>query len=403
MWFRKRDQITDKDTQTQPSEKAACVAKLPSAFAIPGLRVCRGEAADALTGRLGGAHVPAGELSAEIFSAPVSVWTFEASAAAGCVRGGRFSDGAPERLKTALAAAQPPDLFVAASGSAAAGDGLLSEGYADALTLRAAATLHARRAALAAVGPTNAVPAAGAALKALDGLRELDPQTEAALLRSKETSPHEPIVCAFPLVDEAGSVNVAGWFWRDPAVMVLASDLPIAREAAQRLLDEVWLVGPDAWSIASGPHPGDALVLLSAAPGRPLALSDVRIPTLLRAWRLAAGILIRKAVGEGRLLRIEGAVDGRELSAAARVWVPAVERMLRAEASCRQEILFRAMAATPLTGLERSRIDFPPFLHSGRAVPETEDRKSCPKEWTLKLERGIAEGVFPLELMEKKS
>lgn len=359
MWFarRGRGRAPERGAEAAAADSAGGA---PSSFGIPGLLVSR-SAADA----------------------PVSVWTFDADVAAGRVRGGRFAEGAPERLARALEHPDPPDGLVVANQSAASGDGAISEGYADAVAAACALRRGWRRPAFAATGPTAVPAAAGPVIASLEMMTPVLADAE-----------EDAVCCSFPLLDEAGAVQVAGWFWRDPAVMVLASDLPLGRDAARWLLDQLWAVGPGAWSVGRGPHPGDALMLLSSAPGKPLAAADPRAPTLLRAWRLAAEMLVARALGSAPSLRIEGAASAAELLAAAAVWVPAADALRRLPPERRAERLFRAMAATPLAGLERSRMQMPPYLSAGRPL---EMRGAPPDACTLDLGRGLAGGLFPLQ------
>ena len=98
-------------------------------------------------------------------------------------------------------------------------------------------------------------------------------------------------------------------------------------------------------------------------------------------------------------LTIEGAADLTEAAAAARVWTRTLTRLHASPnlpPSTRAEILFRAMAATPLVGIERSRMGLEPFIREERLMDGALAAQAIPRECVLTLGRGAARGFWPL-------
>lgn len=364
------------------------------AYGIPGLRVRR----SALKATLGEGAAGADDL-----------WVFDAAVVAGRVRGHAtpaFGAGAPERLAERLAEDAVPYGLVVAGGSAATGEGALSRGYADAVGA-ATEMLGLTDPLTACVGPTLGTPVAGPVMAAFPALTDVGEAEEfvpgggCPEARPESGSVAPPFHAAFPFMDAGGEVRVAGWFWPDPAVMVWVSDLPLGRSAAESLLADLWTTGPEAWALTGDAHPGDALMLLSAAPGLEVTAADERMTTLRQALLVGTEMLLRKAAQASSsagvpTLTIEGAASAAECAAAARVWVRTLTRLHRLPRSTWGERLFRAMAATPLVGVERSRMSLPPFIREGRIVEEALATEDMPLECVLTLGRGAARTVYPL-------
>lgn len=387
-WKRKPPTAQGEMASPEPSasrEALTPLQPLPTACGIPGLRVRT-------------AHAPSGE--------PL-LWVFDASVAAGRVRGHTtpaFGAGAPERLTERLSEEVPPFGLIVAAGSAATGEGALSRGFVDAVSAMGG-SVGLPDALVACVGPTAGVPAAGPVTAAAQTLTEL-PADERLQNRKpaapQRRHPSEPFHVAFPFMDVGGEVRVAGWFWPDPAVMVWVSDVPLGRGAVEELIDDLWTAGPEAWAMTGDAHPGDAVLILSAAPGPEAAPADERVETLRTAPRVGTEKLLKATcVPQGAVptLTIEGAADLTEAAAAARVWTRTLTRLHAAvnlSSSEKAEILFRAMAATPLVGIERSRMGVEPFIREGRLMDGALALQEIPEECVLTLGRGAARGFWPL-------
>lgn len=387
-WKRKPPTAQGEKASPEPSTSRETLTPLqpfPTACGIPGLRVRT-------------AHAPSGD--------PL-LWVFDASVAAGRVRGHAtpaFGAGAPERLTERLSEEVLPFGLIVAAGSAATGEGALSRGFVDAVSAMGG-SVGLPDALVACVGPTAGVPAAGPVTEAFPTLTELLSDPDCGI--RKPTAPQrrhtsEPFHVAFPFMDAGGEVRVAGWFWPDPAVMVWVSDVPLGRDAAEELIDDLWTAGPDAWAMTGDAHPGDTVLILSAAPGPEAAPADGRVETLRTALRVGTEMLLKAACapqGPVPTLTIEGAADLTEAAAAARVWTRTLTRLHASPnlpPSTRAEILFRAMAATPLVGIERSRMGVEPFIREGRLMDGALAAQAIPQECVLTLGRGAARGVWPL-------
>lgn len=386
-WKRKPPTAQGEKASPEPSASRETLTPLqpfPTACGIPGLRV-----------RI--AHAPSGD--------PL-LWVFDASVATGRVRGHAtpaFGAGAPEHLTERLSEEVPPFGLIVAAGSAATGEGALSRGFVDAVSAMGG-SVGLPDALVACVGPTAGVPAAGPVTEVFRSLTALPSGPDVGFQKPDVHAKHpsEPFHVAFPFMDAGGDVRVAGWFWPDPAVMVWVSDVPLGRGAGEELIDDLWTAGPDAWALTGDAHPGDAVLILSAVPGPEAAPADERVETLRTALRVGTEMLLRAACapqGPVPTLTIEGAADLTEAAAAARVWTRTLTRLHAAanlSSSEKAEILFRAMAATPLVGIERSRMGLEPFIREGRLTEEAMALQAIPRECVLTLGRGAARGFWPL-------
>ena len=290
------------------------------------------------------------------------------AAAAGRVRTGAASDGAPKRLAEALAKRPAALRILFTTGEANAGAGALSTSAEDAFLHEAAGFAGAAPANVlhAAAGPLFRLFAPGGRLRAMASFPRRAPEdtlAEGAALASS----------SFPFMLPEGDFRVgAALFAGDGGsrVFFAAAEIGAAKPVLEAILPRLWLAGPGA--LAAEAMPGDALIV--AATGAADAsfvktAADPRTPALeagLRAALSHALLFMKPAAGrvfgEGPLrVELAGASDGAEAERALAALCARLA-LWRIRGSCRTaallESIWSALALqAEIPSLERTLVE----------------------------------------------
>ncbi len=290
------------------------------------------------------------------------------AAAAGRIRTGSASDGAPKRLAEALAKRPAVLKLLFTTGEANAGSGVLSTSAEDAFLQAATALAGAAPANFlhAAAGPLFELFPAGERLRALTSLQR---QT------GEETLPEGAALASssFPFMLPEGDFRVGAAIFAGEAgsrVFFAAAEIGAAQPVLEAMLPRLWLAGPGA--LTAEAMPGDALIVAATGAADAALLkteADLRMPALEAGLRAALthALLVMKpsadrAFGAGALrVELSGASDAAEAERALAALCARLA-LWRLRGSCRlaalRESIWSALALqADIATLERTLVD----------------------------------------------